>query len=153
MSNFIEKQYLHGFDLAIWQNRYSFSAKTFEKQFKAFLSEKCTDSEKDNVNRRLQKFKKLILSDKFSIIDEQLLRKSLDDAKIMYNDKLEPICWLFDLFRALSQESLKLSALGIALKPSYSKHSISELKELINKEFFELSTAHYQRYIKNIKAT
>ena len=89
----------------------------------------------------------------FSIIDEQLLRKSLDDAKIMYNDKLEPICWLFDLFRALSQESLKLSALGIALKPSYSKHSISELKELINKEFFELSTAHYQRYIKNIKAT
>ena len=114
---------------------------------------KYTDSEKDNVNRRLQKFKKLILSDKFSIIDEQLLRKSLDDAKIMYNDKLEPICWLFDLFRALSQESLKLSALGIALKPSYSKHSISELKELINKEFFELSTAHYQRYIKNIKAT
>ena len=114
---------------------------------------KYTDSEKDNVNRRLQKFKKLILSDKFSIIDEQLLRKSLDDAKIMYNDKLEPICWLFDLFRALSQESLKLSTLGIALKPSYSKHSISELKELINKEFFELSTAHYQRYIKNIKAT
>ena len=114
---------------------------------------KYTDSEKDNVNRRLQKFKKLILSDKFSIIDEQLLRKSLDDAKIMYNDKLEPICWLFDLFRALSQESLKLSSLGIALKPSYSKHSISELKELINKEFFELSTAHYQRYIKNIKAT
>ena len=114
---------------------------------------KYTDSEKDNVNRRLQKFKKLILSDKFSIIDEQLLRKSLDDAKIMYNDKLEPICWLFDLFRALSQESLNLSTLGIAFKASYSKHSISELKELINKEFFELSTAHYQRYIKNIKAT
>ena len=150
-NNFLTKTHCIGICSTTYGDEICRGCKRFSHEVTSWI--KYTDSEKDNVNRRLQKFKKLILSDKFSIIDEQLLRKSLDDAKIMYNDKLEPICWLFDLFRALSQESLKLSTLGIALKPSYSKHSISELKELINKEFFELSTAHYQRYIKNIKAT
>ena len=141
-NNFLTKTPCIGICSTTYGDEICRGCKRFSHEVTSWI--KYTDSEKDNVNRRLQKFKKLILSDKFSIIDEQLLRKSLDDAKIMYNDKLEPICWLFDLFRALSQESLKLSALGIALKPSYSKHSISELKELINKEFFELSTAHYQ---------
>lgn len=150
-NNFLTKTPCIGICSTTYGDEICRGCKRFSHEVTSWI--KYTDSEKDNVNRRLQKFKKLILSDKFSIIDEQLLRKSLDDTKIMYNDKLEPICWLFDLFRALSQESLKLSTLGIALKPSYSKHSISELKELINKEFFELSTAHYQRYIKNIKAT
>ena len=150
-NNFLTKTPCIGICSTTYGDEICRGCKRFSHEVTSWI--KYTDSEKDNVNRRLQKFKKLILSDKFSIIDEQLLRKSLDDAKIMYNDKLEPICWLFDLFRALSQESLKLSTLGIALKPSYSKHSISELKELINKEFFELSTAHYQRYIKNTKAT
>lgn len=111
---------------------------------------KYSDEEKDNVNRRLQSFKKLILSEKFLISDKNLLKKSLDEAKIMYNEKLEPICWLFDLLRAVSQDSLDLSSFGIKVKESYSENTLSDLKDLINKEFLELSSAHYQRYIKNL---
>ena len=98
----------------------------------------------------MQSFKKLILSEKFLISDKNLLKKSLDEAKIMYNEKLEPICWLFDLLRAVSQDSLDLSSFGIKVKESYSENTLSDLKDLINKEFFELSSAHYQRYIKNL---
>lgn len=49
MSKTKEKQYLHGYDLAIWQNRYSFSAKSFERRFKAMLGENCPDSEKNKL--------------------------------------------------------------------------------------------------------
>ena len=49
MSNPKKKQYLYGYDLAIWQNRYSFSAKSFERQFKAMLGENCSDKEKDTL--------------------------------------------------------------------------------------------------------
>ena len=150
-NNFLTKTPCIGICSTTYGDEICRGCKRFSHEVTSWI--KYSDNEKDNVNKRLQKFKKLILTDKFSIIDEQLLKKSLDDAKIMYNDKLEPICWLFDLFRALSQDSLKLSSLGVELKSPYSKHSISEIKELINKEFFELSTAHYQRYIKNVKVT
>ena len=108
---------------------------------------KYSDTEKSLVNERLQKFKTTILEDKFTIIDPEKLRNKLKDANISFNQELDPLCWVFDLFRTFTIEDIDLEEVGIALKGESSNMSLSKIKEDINKEFFELSLAHYERYI------
>ena len=108
---------------------------------------KYSDTEKSLVNERLQKFKTTILEDKFTIIDPEKLRNKLKDANISFNQELDPLCWVFDLFRTFTIEDIDLEEVGIALKGEFSGMALSKIKEDINKEFFELSLAHYERYI------
>ena len=108
---------------------------------------KYSDTEKSLVNERLQKFKTTILEDKFTIIDSEKLKNKLKDANISFNQELDPLCWVFDLFRTFTIEDIDLEEVGIALKGEFSNMSLSKIKEDINKEFFELSLAHYERYI------
>ena len=108
---------------------------------------KYSDAEKSLVNERLQKFKITILEDKFTIIDPEKLKNKLKDANISFNQELDPLCWVFDLFRTFTIEDIGLEEVGIALKGEFLNMSLSKIKEDINKEFFELSLAHYERYI------
>ena len=108
---------------------------------------KYSDTEKSLVNERLQKFKITILEDKFTIIDSVKLKNKLKDANISFNQELDPLCWVFDLFRTFTIEDIDLEEVGIALKGEFSGMALSKIKEDINKEFFELSLAHYERYI------
>ena len=108
---------------------------------------KYSDTEKSLVNERLQKFKTTILEDKFTIIDPEKLKNKLKDANISFNQELDPLCWVFDLFRTFTIEDIDLEEVGIALKGEFSNMPLSKIKEDINKEFFELSLAHYERYI------
>ena len=108
---------------------------------------KYSDTEKSLVNERLQKFKTTILEDKFTIIDSEKLKNKLKDANTSFNQELDPLCWVFDLFRTFTIEDIDLEEVGIALKGEFSNMPLSKIKEDINKEFFELSLAHYERYI------
>jgi len=108
---------------------------------------KYSDAEKSLVNERLQKFKITILEDKFTIIDSERLKNKLKEANISFNQELDPLCWVFDLFRTFTTEDIDLEDVGIAVKGEFLDLSLSRIKENINKEFFELSLAHYERYI------
>ena len=108
---------------------------------------KYSDAEKSLVNERLQKFKITILEDKFTIIDSERLKNKLKEANISFNQELDPLCWVFDLFRTFTTEDIDLEDVGIAVKGEFLDLSLSRIKEDINKEFFELSLAHYERYI------
>ena len=108
---------------------------------------KYSDAEKSLVNERLQKFKITILEDKFTIIDPEKLKNKLKDANISFNQELDPLCWVFDLFRTFAVEDIDLKDVGVAIKGAFSDIPLSEMKKDINKEFFELSLAHYERYI------
>ena len=107
-----------------------------------------TDSEKSIINRRLEKFKITVLEEKFTVISVENFKESLLKARIRFNQDLQPICWIFDLFRTLNAENINLEDFGLKVKKDFISVSISQLKEDVNKEFYELSLAHYQRYIK-----
>ena len=96
---------------------------------------KYSDTEKSLVNERLQKFKTTILEDKFTIIDSEKLKNKLKDANISFNQELDPLCWVFDLFRTFTIEDIDLEEVGIALKGEFLNMSLSKIKEDINKEF------------------
>jgi len=54
---------------------------------------------------------------------------------------------VFDLFRTFAVEDIDLEDVGLALKNEYLDTTLLAIKDDINKEFFELSLAHYERYI------
>jgi predicted Fe-S protein YdhL (DUF1289 family) len=107
-----------------------------------------TDSEKSIINRRLEKFKITVLEEKFTVINPDAFKEALLQAKIRFNQDLQPICWIFDLFRSLNAENLNLEDFSLKVKKDFISTPVPQLKEDVNKEFYELSLAHYQRYIK-----
>jgi len=106
-----------------------------------------TDSEKSIINRRLEKFKITVLEEKFHVRDSEKFKEALIEAKVRFNQDLQPICWVFDLFRSLDTENLNLEEFSLNVREAFIDISLPQLKDDINKEFYELSLAHYQRYI------
>ena len=108
---------------------------------------KFNTQEKELVNIRLEKFKKIVLKSRFSINDETVLAQKLKDNAIRFNNSLDPLTWIFDLLRASGTQELDLDQFGIKTLVS---EALPTIREQINKEFLELSEAHYDRYFKRI---
>ena len=105
---------------------------------------KYTVSEKELVNSRLESFKLIVLKDRFSISNAQLLATRLNDQGINFNDALDPLTWIFDLLRAAGSQALDWPQFGISCHVNVDH---AQLKEQIFSEFLELSEAHYGRYL------
>ena len=108
---------------------------------------KYSQDERALVNDRLEKFKILILKDRFNIIDTDLFQLKLKENAINYNNSMDPLTWIFDLLRAAGSQALDLQQFGIASLKSYDPTTI---KDIINKELLELSEAHHGRYFKKL---
>ena len=99
--------------------------------------------EKELVNTRLEDFKLMVLRDRLSVSNSDLLASKLNEKGINFNDALDPLTWIFDLLRAAGSQPLDLEQFGITL---HAPIDLEELKNQIYLEFLELSDAHYQRY-------
>ena len=102
--------------------------------------------EREIVNDRIEKFKVKILEDRFEIIDKELFANQLADKAISFNHSLDPLTWIFDLFRAAGSQSFDLNNYGIK---SLNHFDPKTIKDEINNELLELSEAHHERYFKN----
>ena len=103
--------------------------------------------EREIINERIEKFKILILSDRFKVIDAELLATKLEEKAINFNHSLDPITWIFDLFRAAGSQSFDLGNYGIKSLKQFDPKTI---KDEINDELLELSEAHHGRYFKKL---
>ena len=120
------------------------------KGCKSFVHEiiswpKYSQDERALVNDRLEKFKVLILQDRFKVHDSELLQIKLKENAINYNNSMDPLTWIFDLLRAAGSQNLDLEQFGITSLKNYDPMKI---RDEINKEFLDLSEAHHQRYFK-----
>ena len=104
---------------------------------------KYSPEERAYVNDRLEKFKLIILKDRFKIDDEDLFAIRLKENAINYNNSLDSLTWIFDLFRAAGSQKLELNYFGISSLQDFNPETI---KDEINKELLDLSEAHHQRY-------
>lgn len=103
--------------------------------------------EREIINDRIEKFKIQILSDRFKVIDADLLALRLEEKAINFNHSLDPITWIFDLFRAAGSQSFDLGNYGIKSLKQFDSKTI---KDEINDELLELSEAHHGRYFKKL---
>jgi len=103
--------------------------------------------EREIINDRLEKFKIKILQDRFKVFDSALLANRLDEKAINFNHSLDPITWIFDLFRAAGSQEFDLKNYGIE---SLNHFNAKTIKDEINDELLKLSEAHHERYFKKI---
>ena len=106
---------------------------------------KYSENEREIINGRLEQFKIKILQNRFKIFDSKLLASKLEEKAINFNHSLEPLTWIFDLFRAAGSQEFELKNYGIQSLISFDPKVI---KDEINTELLELSEAHHQRYFK-----
>ena len=102
--------------------------------------------EREIVNDRLEKFKVQILEQRFEIIDRDLFESKLEEKAINFNHSLDPLTWIFDLFRAAGSQTFDIESFGIKKLYQFDPKTI---RDEINKELLELSEAHHERYFKN----
>ena len=102
--------------------------------------------EREIVNDRLEKFKVQILQHRFEIIDQDLFESKLEEKAINFNHSLDPLTWIFDLFRAAGSQTFEIESFGIKKLYQFDPKTI---RDEINKELLELSEAHHERYFKN----
>ena len=106
---------------------------------------KYSPEEREIINLRLEQFKIQILKRRFKVVDPELFASKLDEKAINFNHSLDPLTWIFDLFRAAGSQSLNLSDFGIDCLVSFDSKTI---KDEINNELRELSEVHHERYFK-----
>tara|TARA_Y100000768_G_C23659584_1_gene532476 strand:- start:21 stop:467 length:447 start_codon:yes stop_codon:yes gene_type:complete len=106
---------------------------------------KYSQEEREIVNDRLEKFKIQILQHRFAITDKNLFEAMLEEKAINFNHSLDPLTWIFDLFRAAGSQTFDISNFGIKSLVQFNPKTI---RDEINNELLELSEAHHERYFK-----
>lgn len=105
------------------------------------------EEEKRAVWLRLESLLVQVVAAKLEVFDAQLLRRQLEQRQIRFVAQQSPYCWAYQLIARGARLIQQLDAYGIVLLPEFRDSSLPELRDAIDREYFLLSEAHYQRYI------
>ncbi|WP_323814778.1 DUF1289 domain-containing protein [Cellvibrio sp. NN19] len=106
-----------------------------------------THEQKLLIAQRLETFLAQIVQNMIQILDEKVLLTQIQHQQIQFKQEQNPYCWVFDLLRAGASQIQSLSAYGLALQPAWQGTSLAIIRDNIDKDYYALSCAHYERYI------
>ncbi|MEK1906588.1 MAG: DUF1289 domain-containing protein [Pseudomonas sp.] len=105
------------------------------------------EEEKRAVWRRLEILLVQVMQGKLEVFDAARLRQQLEQHQVRFVPEQSAYCWAYQLIARASRVINRLDAYGVALMPEFRDWGLPELREAIDREFFLLSEAHYERYI------
>ena len=105
------------------------------------------EEEKRAVWLRLEQLLSQVMASKLEVFDPQRLRLQLEQRKIRFVPHQSEYCWAYQLIARGARVINNLEAYGMVLMPEFRDWNLPELRDAIDREFFLLSEAHYQRYI------
>ncbi len=106
-----------------------------------------SDEEKRAVWTRLEVLLVQVMTAKLEVFDERRLRGQLEQRQIRFVPQQSPYCWAYQLIARGARVINQLEAYGMVLLPEFRDWALPELRDAIDREFFLLSEAHYERYI------
>jgi hypothetical protein len=100
--------------------------------------------QKRSTERRLSMLLAQVLEDKVRVLDPERLAASLQARQLRFSRHRDPVCWVLDLLRR-----------SLVVTPSDCGFEVLEpwqgdlrgLRDAVEREWFELSEAHYRRYV------
>ncbi|WP_439850836.1 DUF1289 domain-containing protein [Pseudomonas syringae] len=105
------------------------------------------EDEKRAVWLRLEQLLVQVMTAKLEIFDADKLRMQLTQRKIRFVPHQSEYCWAYQLIARGARVISQVEAYGFVLLPEFRGWTLPELRDAIDREFFLLSEAHYQRYI------
>lgn len=106
-----------------------------------------SNDERQAVLDRLDQLMVQTVAGKFELLDEQVLKDQIRYQQIRCNFDKSPFCWIFELLRQGAGQIEDIGQFGIRLKAEWQTVPLPELKNRIDREFYELSCGYYERYI------
>lgn len=106
-----------------------------------------SQEQKQAIDRRLDQLLSQVVGAKLRVFDSELLELRMRTQQIRYSLHRSPAVWVFELLRAGASQIDDPRDYGFAVEPGYRTLPLAVLREQIDREFFLLSEAHYQRYI------
>jgi predicted Fe-S protein YdhL (DUF1289 family) len=107
-----------------------------------------SEDEKRAITRRLDQLLAQVVGAKLTIFDAGLLEAKLQAAPVRYSAHRHPLVWVFELLRAGASQIGDPREFGFELEAEYKAMNLAALRDQIDQEFFLLSEAHYQRYLR-----
>lgn len=98
------------------------------------------------IDRRLAQLLAQVMDNHVCLVDVDLLVSRLTHYQIEFNASHPSLCWLYALLRAGASQIKTPEAYGFHVKHPETVTSLRALKRAVDKDFYALSCAHYERY-------
>jgi len=105
------------------------------------------EDEKRAVWLRLEQLLVQVMTAKVEVFDADKLRQQLEQRKIRFVPQQSEYCWAYQLIARGARVINQLDAYGMVVLPEFRDWPLPDLRDAIDREFFLLSEAHYERYI------
>lgn len=106
------------------------------------------EEQKRLIDQRLEGFLKQIVATYLQVIDADLLQQKIAQYKIRVAKHRGHANAAYELIRAGGDQVSPFENFGLGVSESYAGWTATEIKEAIDKDFFALSSAHYDRYFR-----
>ncbi len=107
-----------------------------------------TLAQKRIIDRRLSGFLSQCVSNKVHVTDRALLEWQLRVQQVRFNEEHDEYCWVYSLLTAGAGQIENTRDYGFEVDLRYRDLPLRALREAIDLEFYTLSEAHYERYIR-----
>lgn len=106
-----------------------------------------SEEEKRAVWQRLESLLVQVVQAKLEVFDAARLRQQLELRQVRFVVEQSVYCWAYSLIARGARSINQLDAYGIVLLPEFREWELPALRDAIDREFFLLSEAHYERYM------
>ena len=107
-----------------------------------------TPQQKQIIDARLAGFLSQCVSNTLRVTDVALLKWQLEVQQIRFTAHHDEYCWVFTLLKAGAGQIENTSDFGFEVDLRYRDLPLSAVRERIDQEFYILSQAHYERYMR-----
>lgn len=98
------------------------------------------------IARRLESFLTQVVSNYLEIIDQDLLLRQIEHQQLRFKPEQNAYCWVFELLRAGASQ-IRAKEFGLRLRSAWHNTPLAEIRDLIDRDYYALSCAYYERYI------
>jgi len=106
-----------------------------------------SEDEKRIVDQRLSDFLSTCMRNRFVVTDPALLDWQLQVQQVRYNPRHDAYGRLFALLKAGASQIQSPEKYGFSVHLNWRGESLLALREEVDREFWELSVAHFERYL------
>ena len=99
------------------------------------------------IAQRLESFLTQVVQNMVEVVDEKILLDQIKHQQIQFKKEQNPYCWVFDLLRAGASQITDIDVYGLKLLPAWRRTPLTEIRDNIDRDFYALSCAYYERYI------
>lgn len=106
-----------------------------------------TPQQKRLIDQRLSGFLSQCVSNKLTVLDRALLHWQLQVQQVRFNEQHDEYCWVFSLLKAGAGQIDNTVEFGFEVDLRFRDQPLAELRDMIDREYYLLSEAHYERYM------